>query len=322
MTRPKPGVLNDRMDWNLLRTFLIIVQERSVSQAATRLHLTQPAVSQALKRLEQQLDAQLIYRRGSVFRLTALGEEVYRIAGDIYGNISRLDGVLESRRDDASGTLRLLVISRIESALFDEFLADFHRVYPRVELDVEVMRSADILNALLQKTTALGFSLCRNPLDRLERELFMRQRYALFCGRHHHLFGRRGLGMQDLLAENFVSFTSDQIGDSLSPLTIFRDQSGFTGRIVATSSSIEEIRRLVFTGYGLGCLPEHIVRDDIEAGRLWRLPPEEGVADVDVFLVWHRERRLTAAERVFVENFRRFMARVPLTMRLGESGGR
>src|ERR1700751_5810939 len=44
--------LNDRLDWNLLRTFLVIMQERSVSRAAARLHLTQPAVSQALKRLE------------------------------------------------------------------------------------------------------------------------------------------------------------------------------------------------------------------------------------------------------------------------------
>ena len=52
--------LNDRLDWNLLRTFLAIARERSISRAATRLHLTQPAVSQALKRLEDQLGLQLI----------------------------------------------------------------------------------------------------------------------------------------------------------------------------------------------------------------------------------------------------------------------
>ncbi len=45
-------VLMDRLDWNLLRTYLTIMQERSISRAAARLHLTQPAVSQALKRLE------------------------------------------------------------------------------------------------------------------------------------------------------------------------------------------------------------------------------------------------------------------------------
>jgi DNA-binding transcriptional LysR family regulator len=78
--------------------------------------------------------------------------------------------------------------------------------------------------------------------------------------------------------------TSDQIGDSLSPLTVCRDQRGFTGRIVAASPSLDEVRRLIFTGYGIGCLPEHIVRDELTPQRLWRLPPEEGLADVDIDL--------------------------------------
>jgi len=56
-------LLNDRLDWNLLRTFRVIGQELSISRAAARLHLTQPAISQALKRLEEQLDCQLIARR-------------------------------------------------------------------------------------------------------------------------------------------------------------------------------------------------------------------------------------------------------------------
>ena len=58
---------------------------------------------------------------------------------------------------------------------------------------------------------------------------FLRQRYAIYCGRHHRLFGQTQLRMDDLLAENFVSFTSDQIGDSLSPLTVFRDQRASRG---------------------------------------------------------------------------------------------
>ena len=54
MSKDRPDTyLNDRLDWNLLRTFRVIGQELSISRAAARLHLTQPAVSQALKRLEE-----------------------------------------------------------------------------------------------------------------------------------------------------------------------------------------------------------------------------------------------------------------------------
>jgi DNA-binding transcriptional LysR family regulator len=102
----------------------------------------------------------------------------------------------------------------------------------------------------------------------------------------------------------------------LSPLTVFRDQRGFTGRIVAASPSLDEVRRLIFAGYGIGCLPEHIVRDDLTQQRLWRLPPEEGLADVDVDLLWHRGRKMNAAEQAFLDGMERTMQRYSLPERL------
>ncbi|WP_153102235.1 LysR family transcriptional regulator [Paraburkholderia hayleyella] len=309
--------LNNRLDWNLLRTYLVIVQERSISRAAARLHVTQPAVSQALKRLEDTLGRKLIERRGAQFDPTQAGTEVYRIASDIYSNISRLETELDARAQDITGSIRLLSVSRIESPAYDAFLAGFHRAHARIDLHIEVMRSSDIISSLLQKTATAGLGLCRNPVEKLETRIFLRQRYAIFCGPHHRLFGQTQLTMSDLLTENFVSFTSDQIGDSLSPLTVFRDQKGFTGRIVAASPSLDEVRRLIYAGYGIGCLPEHIVCDDLAQQRLWRLPPEDGLVDVDVNLLWHRERKMSTAEQTFLESFERVMQRYSMAQRLG-----
>ncbi|MED5610751.1 LysR family transcriptional regulator [Pseudomonas sp. JH-2] len=308
--------LNDRLDWNLLRTWLVIGQERSISRAAARLHLTQPAVSQALRRLEEQLGAALVQRRGPRFEVTALGEEILRIAGDINGNVSRLAAALEQPADQVVGKVRLLSISRIQSDFYDGFLADFHRAHPGVELDIEVMRSADVLSALQQKTATLGLALCRQPSPRLEQRAFLRQRYVFLCGRHHPFFGRRDLRLADLQGENYVTFTSDQIGEVLSPLTIFRDQQGFTGKLVASSPSLEEVRRLVHCGFGIGCLPRHIVADDLAQGRLWALPPEDGVADVDIHLLWNREQKHTQAERCFLGELLKRMEQVPVEQRL------
>ncbi|MCU7647655.1 LysR family transcriptional regulator [Pseudomonas piscis] len=294
-------LLNDRLDWNLLRTFRVIGQELSISRAAARLHLTQPAVSQALKRLEEQLGRKLIARRGPRFALTEVGEQIFALAGEIYGQVSQVGSVLEQPADEVIGKVRLLIISRICNERFDQFLADFHRQHPRVDLEVDVMRSSDIVSALQEKTATLGLSLNRRPQPRLEQRLFLRQRYAFFCGKHHPLFGRADVAEGDLQRENFVSFTSDQIGGMLSPLTIFRDQQGFSGRIVASSPSLEEVRRLVIAGFGIGCLPEHVVAADVGSGLLWRLPPHEGIADVDIHLLWNREQRLSRAEALFLE---------------------
>ena len=118
-------LLNDRLDWNLLRTFRVIGQEQSISRAAARLHLTQPAVSQALKRLEEQLGRQLIARRGPRFALTEVGEQIFALAGEIYGQMSQVSSVLEQPADEVIGKVRLLIISRIFSERFDDFLADW-----------------------------------------------------------------------------------------------------------------------------------------------------------------------------------------------------
>ncbi len=77
------------------------------------------------------------------------------------------------------------------------------------------------------------------------------------------------------------------------------------------------MRRLIFAGYGIGCLPEHIVRDDLAQQRLWRLPPDEGLVDVDVFLLWQRERKMNAADLAFLESMERHMRRYSFAERLG-----
>ncbi|MGE8671988.1 MAG: LysR family transcriptional regulator, partial [Achromobacter kerstersii] len=77
--RRTPSALSlapERMDWNLLRTFMFVVQERGVGRAAQALHLSQPAVSQALKRLEDAVGGMLLHRRNGEFRLTGLGDEI------------------------------------------------------------------------------------------------------------------------------------------------------------------------------------------------------------------------------------------------------
>jgi DNA-binding transcriptional LysR family regulator len=305
----------ERMDWNLLRTFMFVVQERGVGRAAQALHLSQPAVSQALKRLEDAVGGMLLHRRNGEFRLTGLGDEIYAIARDMYGTMARIENAATQDRAEIAGSLRLLVMSKVQSPAYDDFLAQFHRRYPRIEFHVDVLPSAAILDALAKRVPALGICLCRKPVEALERRLFLRHRYAVVCGRHHPLFSR--VSLEDLMDQNFVCFASDQIGDTLSPLTIFRDQQGFTGRIVGTSPNIEEIRRMVVAGIGLSFLPEHLIRQDVMNGELRRLPPAESVAEIDVFLAWHKQRKLSAVELAYLAAFERFLNRTPLDSRAG-----
>ncbi|HYG90614.1 MAG TPA: LysR family transcriptional regulator [Azospirillum sp.] len=308
--------LGQQLDWNLLRTFMVIVQEQGLTRAAARLGLTQPAISQALKRLEDQLGRSLIERGQGRFRVTEAGAVIYDEVLEIYGNISRFGVLVREIREEISGHVRILLASRIQLPLFDAILERFHATHPLVTFRLDVMASADIHMAIQQKTASVGLCLMREPPPNVEHTLFARQIYRFYCGPRHPLYGRRDLTLSDLRRERFVSFTSDQIGGALSPLAVFRAQEGLESRIVGASANLDEVRRMTVAGLGIGPLPVHVADRDVRDGLLWPLPPEEGVAPVDLHLLWNRGAKLNRAERAFIEACSAALHAIPLDQRL------
>lgn len=308
--------IHDTLDWNLLRTFIVIVQEESVSRAAVRLYLSQPAVSLSLKRLEERLGQRLIERDSHRFHVTQAGQLVYREAVDIYANVARLAASVGEADPEVAGHVSLLFITGIQCRFLDSVFERFHRLFPQITFEIEDMSSQEVQHALLQRQGALGICLALQCPENLTSQVLARQRYRLYCGRSHALYGRHNLPMDSLMHEAYVSFGSEQLDGVLSPLAVFRAQHGLQGPVVGQSSSLQEIQRMVLAGWGIGCLPEHLVARDVEEGRLWPLPPYDGVADIDLNLMWHREARFSAAESTFIDFFLNAMAKVPLEARL------
>lgn len=293
--------LPDKVNWALLQTFLVIAEEKSLSRAAVRLNITPSAVSHGLKRLEEQTGARLVDRGHQRFALTALGIQLHEAALDIYKRINALDGPFRNGAHAISGTLNLLILSTLVSETFDAFLEDFRKRFPLLNMQVETLQSSEILKKIARNVPAVGLALCPKEIPEIRRLPLIRQRYALYCGRNHPLFTQETVRKKDLVHENFVSFFSDQMGDSLAALTEYREKNGFTGTVVATANNQDEVKRLLCAGYGIGCLADDSARKDVLEGRLKRLPPAKGIADVPIYLVWSDRRPLGRAETIFLD---------------------
>ncbi len=304
VSRASSRPLGERLDWNLLRTFQVVAQELSISRAAARLHLSQPAVSQAIKRLEEQLGAALIERRGPRFLLTQSGIETLRVAAEVQGHFTQLDAALERSSDQVVGKVRMLTVSGIRCEAYDKFLAQLHRDYPGITLEIDVQSSEAILSALSQKTASFGLAVNRTTPGWLGQQCLTHEEYAFYCSDQHPLYGRDDLTLADLRDQQLIIFTGDLLGGTLSSLAEYRDLHKLNGQIVASSANTQEVLRLVLAGFGIACLPQHICQSELRAGRLWRLPPEEGVGAVDINLLWNLEQRLTKAESVFLQRLR------------------
>lgn len=289
-----------QLDWNLLRTFVVLAESRSVTEAAERLRLKQPTVSNALKRLEERLGKQLILRSPGHYELTEAGRLLHREAIDIHGAILRLDTLMREVTDEVQGHVRIAMASHVICPLFDEALNDFHLHHPRATLSIDVSASREAVASVLARRASLAICLIRDRSPKLEYRRLYREYFGLFCGPTHPLFGREGLSVSDLAGQSSVSFVTDQMSDALRPVTMMRAELELDERIVGTSAHLEEVRRMIVAGLGIGPLPIHVVRRDVEDGTLWRLPPYDGPPAIDVHIAWNPKARLNRAEEAML----------------------
>jgi DNA-binding transcriptional LysR family regulator len=303
------------LDWNLLRTFMIVVQEGSVTGAARRLYLRQPTISHALKRLETRLGKRLIDRGPAEFRMTPAGEVLYKECVEIYGNVARVAVLTRDMTDDVTGHVRITMASHVVSPIFDAVLAAFHADNPMATYDVEVATSAEVARAVLEKSASFGLCLVHKRLPKLDYKIIYREYFGFFCGPPHPLFGRSGLTLDDLRGHASVSFKTDQISDALRPVALLRAQHELEERVVGHSSHLEEVRRMIIAGLGIGPLPIHVVARDVRDGLLWRLPPYEAPPAIDIYLVWNPRTHLNRAEAGLLASLQRAIDAKPLSDR-------
>lgn len=310
------------LDWNLLRTFMVIVQEQGITSAAHRLGLKQPTVSNALKRLESSLGFSLIERGPRSFEVTSQGEALYRESAGIFGSVSRLASALEEASDEISGRVQLAMASHVQCPLLDESMELFHQLHPAACLQIEIISSKGVIQSMLEKKAAIGICLVRDKIPELSYTLLFTEHFGFFCGPRHPLFGQKGLCLEDLGREHSVSFHTDQLDDVLKPIALLRARAGFDQNITGVSSNLEEVRRMVIAGLGIGALPIHVAERDVRDGLLFRLPPYEKPPAINIWLVNHPGASLNQAEREFLRILKRRIEITPMAERSYGNGMR
>lgn len=311
-----PERLARDLDWNLLRVFLALAEAGSVTGAAERLSLKQPSVSAALKRLEARVGSKLIDRARGRFSLTPAGERMLAEAEEVQAAILRLANRLAEAEGQVAGNITIALASHVVSPLFDRVLAGFMAAHPAVTMALEVMASRDALAAVAGRRASLALCLVTNCPASLKAEPFYRESFGLFCGRAHPLFGRKDLTGSDLKGLATVTFQTDRQGDVLDGVALLRQSLGLGERIVGQSAHLEEVRRMIELGIGIGPLPLHVVAGDVAAGRLWQLPPYQDLPQVEVQLVQNPGLRCNPAEAAFLAALQEAIRVTPMSGRI------
>ena len=106
------------------------------------------------------------------------------------------------------------------------------------------------------------------------------------------------------------------MADALRPVALLRAQNDLDDVVVGHSSHLEEVRRMIIAGLGIGPLPIHVVSRDLRDGLLWRLPPYEAPPAIDIYLVWNPHTHLNRAEKGLLAALRAAIDARPLSAHL------
>ncbi|AMY00120.1 LysR family transcriptional regulator [Mesorhizobium ciceri] len=316
MVLPRPERLVWDLDWNLLRTFVVIAEVKGITRAAERLNLKQPSVSNALRRLEDRVGRRLVERDATRFELTEVGRLLYEQSVEVFGTISQLPLLMRGISDDVTGHVMIATASHVVSPLFDQALSEFHSNYPHASITISVAASTEVAKQVRDRRASFGICLVSQRDPALEYAMVYREFFGFFCGPQHRLYGQTGLTLTDLRGEPSVSFQTDHISDALRPVALLRSEARLNADVVGVSSSLEEVRRMIVAGLGIGPLPLHVARRDVADGMLWRLPPYDAPPAIDIFLLVNPDKVMNRAEKALLSGLQMLIADTPLEDRI------
>ena len=265
--RPPTGCHFARnLDWNLLRAFQEIVLAGGISRAAQRTGQKQPALSMALKRIEDHVGARLCRRGPGGFKLTREGELLAETCESIFGSVARIPRSVANVAMDIHGRVRIQLISNLVDLRIDDAIESFHRAHELVEIFVSVTTWDVIQRSMLRNEVEIGIAPApahhRDP--DLRYEVLFHEVYRPYCGRSHPLFGTAVDHPGDLAAYSFVLTGADEP----EPQTKFRQRYSLGRHVAGLSEHLDEARRLTVLGLGLCFLPEACASRDTATGQL------------------------------------------------------
>jgi molybdate transport repressor ModE-like protein len=190
------------LDLRLLRSFLAVAQCGKVSTAAKQLHLSQPAVTAHLRRLEEIVGKPLVSRWARGVRLTTHGHALRTLSTEVQNTLSRIAALFHTEHK-LSGELRFGASLTIASHVIPSFLAEFSRVYPGVEIELRVDNTEVVLESVREASYPFGLVEGNPRVAGLRLEQFVEDEVVLVAGtnptfRDYQQLGASVATVQDL----------------------------------------------------------------------------------------------------------------------------
>ncbi|MEP7338708.1 MAG: LysR family transcriptional regulator [Acidobacteriota bacterium] len=282
-----------------LKTFCDLVETGSFSKAAVLNFISQSAVSQQIKSLEQRFGQRLIERsQRNNASPTEAGKMLYTEFKQIVERFSAIESRLSAKSEVMAGTIRVAAVYSIGLHELPPYIKTFMKAHPQVRVHVEYSRTDKVYEACLNNT--IDFGIVALPLRRPNIAVIqMRQdKLVVVCHPKHPLARRKRISIRQLAGEEFVAFERDI--PTRKTIDRILKQHDVAVNYAMEFDNIETIKRSVEVGVGLSILPETAVASEVRSRLLAALDFSEGTFTRSIGIIHRKGKVFSAAAREFL----------------------
>lgn len=293
-------------DLNRLKVFFHIYQLNSVVGAAERLNLTQPAVSQQLQKLENELKAQLFTRLHKKLVPTTIADRLFQLVEPFMKQLEEELPYIRQPYERPCGLLRIGAPREFGKEYLPRFCSSFRRKYPDVSFEVRFNESVPLLN--LMKEGKLDFALVDIYFERSDMSGFsdifssdplLNERVLLACSRDYYDSRIAGdHSFKNLVDQEFIT-DEDDLAILNSWFRNHFDKAPDGLNIVMTLDNHEALLSGIKLGMGLGIATGHLIWEEIKKGEVVPVTTERETMVNAISLVQLQDKVPTMTEKVF-----------------------
>jgi len=282
-----------------LKIFCDVVENQSFSLAASQNFITQSAVSQQVRGLEERYGKRLLERKRGSVRPTAAGEILHRAAREILHSFGEMEAQLQGLNNVVTGSIRVGTVHSIGLYELSEPLKHYFADFPHVNVYLEYDRASHVYEQVLRGNVDLGiiaYPTARTQITVLD---FRTDRLVIVCSPRHPLAERQRISVADLDGEKMVGFEKG-IPTRLALDRLFNEKQ-VTVQYVAELDNIEMVKRLVEVGAGLAIIPDKACAHEVQAGTIVKVDLSDRGITRPIGIIHRTGKHFSPAVERFIE---------------------
>ncbi|MCC6356782.1 MAG: LysR family transcriptional regulator [Verrucomicrobiae bacterium] len=285
------------------KVFRDLVETQSFSKAAQLNYVTQSAVSQQVRAMEERFGIPLIERTSKKFGLTREGQMLYQTSRHMIQLYEGLQHQFQELRGVISGTIRVATVYSIGLHELPPYLKAFLKEFPQVNVHVEYRRSNQVYEDILQGTVDIGLVAFPSQRKNIKVEPFRKDKLVLICAPDNALAKGSGARLAEIAKAKFVAFESD-IPTRRAVDRIFRER-GLEVKPVMEFDNVETVKRAVEIDAGVSIVPRATVEQELRNGTLKVIEMSGGDFHRPLGILYRNGRILSPALKKFLETLRK-----------------